>query len=206
MFDLLFLLIVLVTVIVLLIAVVNLLRQRFAQVGKLLLRYGLGLALYFLILISVSLTSPQQVVAMKVDRCFDDWCVGVEDVTMKSELGNVKPAGVFYVVTLKLSNQGRGRPQRVSSAAIHLLDGQGNSYAVSTPGMAAFEAQQGSIPPLTSVIEVGQPIITFLVFDVPQDAADIGLTIRHPVGPAPGLFIIGDEASLFHKPTIVRLP
>jgi len=206
MFDLLFLLSVLVTLIVILVSVVNLLRRRFAQTGKLLLRYGLGVALYFLILITVSLTSPQRVVAMKVDRCFDDWCVGVEDVTMKSELGDVKPEGVFYVVTLQLSNQGRGRPQRVSSAAIHLLDGQGNSYAISSPGMAAFEAQQGTIPPLTSVIEVGQPIITYQVFDVPQDAADIGLTIRHPVGPAPGLFIIGDEASLFHKPTIVRLP
>ena len=205
MFDLLFLVVVLATVIVLLISMVNVLRRRFAQTGKLLLVYGSGLTLYFLIRIIVSLTSPQRVVAMKVDRCFDDWCVGVEDVAQKSELGDVKPEGVFYVVTLKLSNQGRGRPQRVSSAAIHLLDGQGNSYAVSTQGLAAFEAQQGSIPLLTSLIEVRQPIITYQVFDLPKDASDIGLTIRHPVGPAPGLFIIGDEASLFHKPTIVRL-
>ena len=59
MFDLLFLVVVLATVIVLLISVVNVLRQRFAQTGKLLLRYGLGLTLYFLILIAVSLAVPQ---------------------------------------------------------------------------------------------------------------------------------------------------
>jgi len=206
MFELLFLIVVLASVIVFIISIVNMIRRRFLQTKKLLFRYGLGIMLYLLILIVVSLTAPQRVVAMNEDRCFDDWCVTVENVKVQNEIGGVKPDGIFYVITLKLSNQGRGRPQRVSSAAIHLLDGQGNSYDISTQGMAAFATQQGPIPLLTSLIEVGQPIITYQVFDLPKDAYRISLTIRHPVGPAPGLLIIGDEASLFHKPTIVSLP
>jgi hypothetical protein len=31
------------------------------------------------------------------------------------------------------------------------------------------------------------------------------LTVEHPVGFSPGLFIIGDQASLFHRRTVVRL-
>ncbi|MBL8076721.1 MAG: hypothetical protein JNM55_02065 [Anaerolineales bacterium] len=206
MFDLLFLLIVLVTAIIFLVTLINLIRKRFVQTRRLLLYYGLGLAIYFFILIAVSLTSPQRVVAMKETRCFDDWCLAIEDVKLLDELNKVKPDGVFYVIKLELSNQARGRSQRAGSVAIHLFDENGNQYDLSAVGQSALEAQQGAIPPLTSTIEVGQVITTFQVFDLPREAHDVVLTIEHPVGFSPGWFIIGDESSLLHKPTIVHLP
>jgi hypothetical protein len=202
----LFLLVALATGIVVLVTLVNLMRRRFASTGRLLLRHGLALALYFLILLAVSLASPQRVVPMNEDRCFDDWCIAVENVQRKKELGGARPEGIFYVVDLKLSNHSRGRAQRAGSVAIHLMNDQGNSFDVSLQGQAALEAQPGSIPPLTSTIEAGGSVMTHQVFDLPVDARNIVLTVEHPVGFSPGWFIIGDEDSLFHKPTIVRLP
>jgi hypothetical protein len=86
------------------------------------------------------------------------------------------------------------------------VDGQGRKYDVSPPGQGAFEAEHGPAAPLTSTLALGQSLSTVQIFDLPDDARDVGLTVEHPVGPSPGLFIIGDDASLLHKPTIVRLP
>jgi hypothetical protein len=89
---------------------------------------------------------------------------------------------------------------------VHLIDGAGRWYAVSPQGQNAWEAQYGPAAPLTSTLPVEQSLITVQIFDLPNDARDVGLMVEHPVGPSPSLFIIGDDASLFHKPTIVRLP
>jgi len=210
MFNLLFIVVVVITVIVLIASIVNILRHRSKQTIVLLKQYVLGLAIYFGILVTVSLVSPQRVVEIKENRCFDDWCLAVEDVMLKEELGpvtnSIKPNGVFYVITLKLLNHARGRSQRAGSVAVHLIDGQGTVYDVSAQGQTAFESQQGTVPPLTSTIDVGQSVITYQVFDVPKNIRNINLTVEHPVGFSPGFFVIGDETSLFHKPTIVHLP
>jgi hypothetical protein len=209
MFELLLLAMVLATLIVLLLSGAHVLRRHPARAARLLKGYAVALAAYFGCLVVVSLASPQRVVAMKEDRCFDDWCVAVDAVTRHDGLGEgtgtAKPDGVFFVVTLRLSNQGRGRSQRASSAAVHLLDRRGRRYDVSATGQAALAAQRGDIPALTSMIEVGHPLVTYQVFDLPREARGIELIIEHPVGFSPGLLVIGDEGALFHKPTIVRL-
>jgi hypothetical protein len=209
-FDLLLIVVVLAAMAALAAIVVSMVRGRFRQARQLLALLGAGLACYLGIVVAVALVSPQRSVALKEDRCFDDWCVAVDAVTRASELGpdaqRVKARGVFYVITLRLSNHARGRAQRAASAAVHLLDGRGLTYDVSAQGQAAFEAQAGPVAPLTSTLPVGQFVTTVQVFDLPLDARDIGLTIEHPVGLSPGWFVIGDEASLLHRPTIVRLP
>jgi hypothetical protein len=126
-----------------------------------------------------------------------------------NELGHgvdaIKANGQFYLVTLRLSIHARGRSQRASSAAVRLVDAEGRVYEVSHEGQAAYVAQHGTIPPLTSTISVGQFIDTVRVFDLPTDFHGGGLTVEHPVGPSPSLFIIGYDASLFHKPAVMRL-
>lgn len=207
MFELLLIVMVLATLVVLLVAGTHLLRGRNARAGSLLKKHAVALGIYLVALVSVSLASPQRVVALKEDRCFDDWCVAVEGVTVEEQLGqgSVVPDGVFYVVTLKLSNRARARSQRASSAAVHLLDEHGRRHDVSERGQAALAAQLGDVPPLTSTIDVGSALLTFQVFELPRGARGIELTIEHPVGFSPGLLVIGDEGALFHRPTIVRL-
>jgi hypothetical protein len=206
MFDLLFLALVLTTLIVLLAGLVQLARRRFGATGRLFLFYGLGLALYFSAVSAVGLTSPQRVVPMHEDRCFDEWCLAVTDLRVEDTLGGTKASGVYYVIELRISNHARRQAQRAASAAIHLLDQQGRQYDLSSAGMLAFENEYGSIPPLTLRMEPGDSYVTFQVFDLPKDAGAVSLTVEHPVGFSPGWFIIGDESSLFHKPTIVPLP
>jgi hypothetical protein len=208
-FDLLFILVFLASVVTLGAAGVAALRGHRRRAFRLLVGWAISAAIYLGAVVVVALTSPQRILAIGEDRCFDDWCVAVEDVTVVRELGPgdrvVRADGLFYVVTLRLSNHGRGRAQRASSAAVHLIDERGRMYEVSEQGQQAFEAQYGPALPLTSTVGVGQFLNTVRVFDLPADAHGIGLTVAHPVGPSPGLFIIGDDASLFHKPTIIRL-
>lgn len=209
MFELLFIVLVLASVVTIVAMAVAAVRGHRQRAVTLLRRYMMCAAIYLAILLVVSLVSPQRVLNVGEIRCFDDWCVAVEDVTLARELGQgdrlAEANGVFYVIELRLSNRARGRPQRASSAAVHLVDGEGRTYDLSPRGQAAFEAQRGPAAPLTSLLPVGQFLSTVQVFDLPEDAHDVGLTVEHPVGPSPALLIIGDDASLFHKPTIVRL-
>lgn len=185
------------------------LRGRGRRAVRLLVGCGVAAALYLGTVVIVSLNSPRRVLEVGEDWCFDDWCVAVSDVTLASELGPperlVRTDGVFYVVRLRLSNHARGRTQRAGSAAAYLVDGRGDRYDVSHEAQAALEAQEGPARPLTAPISAGQSIDTVQVFDLPREASEVGLTVEHPVGFSPGLFVIGDQASLFHERTVVRL-
>lgn len=182
-------------------------RWRLAK--SLLLACGVAVAIYLGGVGLASFLMPQQVLAIGDDWCFDDWCVAVDNVTLTPELGpedhRVQADGVFYVVGLRLSNHARGRPQRASSAKVYLLDGQGNQITISEAGQLAYETEAGPSLPLTVTIPLRQSVNTVRVFDVPIETSQVGLTIQHPVGFTPGLFVIGDQASLWHQPTIIRL-
>ena len=208
-FDLLFIGIVLASVVTLATAAVSALRGRRQRAASLLVRYLKFAGIYLVALVVVSLVSPQRVLAVGEDRCFDDWCLAVEDVAVTPELGQgehvLRANGAFYSVTLRLSNHARGRDQRASSAAIHLIDDRGRWHDFSPAGQRAYEAQHGPVVPLTATIPVGQSLTTVQIFDLPLDAHDVGLAVEHPVGFSPARLSIGDEASLLHKPTIVRL-
>ena len=207
--DLLFIVIVLASVVTLAAAAVSALRGRRQYAARLLVRYLALAAVYLVALVIVSLVSPQRVLAIGEDRCFDDWCIAVENVAITPELGQgehlLRANGAFYVVTVRLSNHARGRDQRAASAAIHLIDHQDRWHDASPGGQRAYEEAHGPIVPLTATIPLGQSLTTVQVFDLPLDAHDVGLAVEHPAGFSPGRLIIGDEASLLHKPTIVRL-
>jgi len=196
-------------VVSLLTALVSLLRGRRKKALWLATACAASGALYIAVVMTVAVLLPQRVLAVGEDRCFDDWCLAVSGVTVAPQLGEgdelVRAEGRFYVVTLRLSNRARGREQRAGSVAVHLLDQRGHVYDVSIRGQRAFESRNGVSAPLTSAIATGRFVDTVQVFDLPTDSAEVSLTVEHPVGPSPSLFVIGDEASLLHKPTIVRL-
>lgn len=210
MFELLFFAAFLATVGALVAAVALVLRRQAWRAARLMCSVGGGLALYFGALIIVSLVAPQRVIALGEEHCFDDWCVAVEEATSRPALGTGRAdsiaSGTFYVVSVRLSNHARGREQRASSAVLYLLDESGTRHDVSTGGQAALEAERGHLPPLTATIPVGGLLRTAQVFDIPSDATGLSAVIEHPVGFSPGWFVIGDESSILHRPTIVRLP
>ena len=97
-FDLLFIIVVFAAVVTLVVALATVLRGRLKQAVRVLAIYGVCAALYLGAVVAVSLASPQRVWALGEDRCYDDWCIAVDDVA-RSAL----PTGVEYTVILRVS-------------------------------------------------------------------------------------------------------
>lgn len=170
-------------------------------------RLAFGLAffacLYVLVLVGVSLLSPQRVLGMYEVRCFDDWCTAVEQVEKLPAIGSLDAKGDFYLVTLQVSSRAQHIAQRALDAAVYVLDERGMRYDPSIEGQRALESTGKAGLPLNSWLEAGASFTHTAVFDLPPDATHPGLVISH--GAFPGLIIIGDDQSFLHKPTVVRL-
>lgn len=165
------------------------------------------LALYFGALAAVSVATPRKLIPMGEDRCFDDWCVGAERLSVSRTIGsgsNITTAnGVFYIVTMKVSSRARRITQRAKDAGVVAMDEQGRTYAPSPTGQRAYDSINGAGEPLTSLVGPGESFETTVVFDIPVNTAQVGLEIQHGVWP--GRLIIGDSASFLHKPTLITL-
>ena len=174
---------------------------------KLALRLTIGLVIYAsvyaLLLVGVSLFSPQRVLAMHTVRCFDEWCMAVEQVEQRPAIGVVQAQGSFYLVTLQVSSQAKRIRQRELDTAVFLLDERGVRYDPSPSGQQALEAAGQAGQPLNSWLDAGASFTHTAVFDLPPDVTQPGLVISHSV--FPGSIIIGEDQSILHKPTIMRL-
>jgi hypothetical protein len=206
-FDLVFIACFLTAVVSLLCATYYASGRRWARSAQVLRRLGFGAALYAALLMAVSLASRPNVLRMGERQCFDEWCITVERAARQSLVGNPPAAanarGIFYVVTVKVSNAARRRAQRETDVGVCLIDLAGHRYYPSPQGQIALDAMGTGGQDLTTKMPPGRSFERTLVFDVPKDTADLGLVVTH--GLFPGALIIGDSQSFFHPPTIVRL-
>jgi len=202
--DLFFILLFLATLVALVVVLVMALRRKPA--AKTLLRtLGIVWLVYLSIVFIVAAATPQQIVPFDQDLCFDEMCFAVVQTQTFPQLmsGNqpVRAQGTFYIVTVRVSNHGRGRTE--SEGGIRpLLWSAGHSWPTSPAGQRAWDQTHGPTPPLTARLAPGESILSDQVFDLPADAAAHALIIDH--GFTPGYFVIG-ESPLFHKPTIQQL-
>jgi hypothetical protein len=179
------------------------LRRKWRLACSILLVLLIWLGVYLVMLLSVSLLTPQTVLAQRQERCFDEMCFSVTQVTARKTLSagaQGQAAGsISYLVTVQLRNASRRTAQKPDSPAFTLVDQQGNSY---TP---APEAQQvlGQKPVWQNRLQPGETEPRQILFDVPGLLQQPGLIISE--GGWLTSFIIGDENSLFHKKTEVRL-
>lgn len=202
-FDLLFLVLAPTALLTLLRALYLLVRGRRRQGLRVLKWLGASLAVYLGIVVAVALLTPRRVLAIGEDRCFDDWCVAVEQAAAASQIGSTAAQGKFYIVTLRVSSRALRVSQRAPDAAAQLEDGEGRTYYPSPAGQHAYETQNGATKSMGDLIEPEGSFHTVRVFDVPMDATHVGLVVRH--GGGPGMFIIGDDQHPLHKSTIVPL-
>lgn len=151
-------------------------------------------ALYMGTLLSVSLMQPQKVVATGHDQCFDEMCFAVTDV---QELpGYLIDDGSRLVrVSVRISNHGKKKRQSEGLLQAYLVDRQGRRWA---------ESAAVSGVPLTARVAAGDSVISQPVFKVAKDATGLGLVFTHGRG-QPGVLVIGDSDSLFHKRTVAWL-
>jgi hypothetical protein len=190
-FDLLFIVLFLATVVTLVTAAFCAVRGLGARAVAILRRLGICAAVYLGIVVLTSVFWPRTVLQVGERQCFDDWCIAVANVDRQA-------AGehVAYRVTLRLSSTARRISQRENDLAVYLTDDRGRRYD---------PAPQNADVPLNVQLGPQQSVSATRVFEVPADAHEPGLVIAHEGGFPIGWFIIGYETWL-HKPAIVRLP
>jgi hypothetical protein len=188
-FEPLFLLLVLVTVITLITTVAFAIGGKVARAGRILRRLGIGAGIYFVIVIAVSIFNPQRVYRLGDTQCFDDWCLAVVGAQWTGA-----PLG-RYQVTLRLSNRARRVPMGERGTVVYLTDAQGRRYDP-LPDQAAVA--------LDTILQPGESISATRRFDVPRDTRNLGLIYTHQGGFPIGWFII-TEGGWFQKPPVVRL-
>lgn len=190
-FDLLFIAIFFATLATLFIAAFFAIRGQGPRAIRILRGYAICACAYLAIVILVSLFLPRRVLSVGDPRCFDDWCITVDNVIRKPT-----PAGISYNVTLRLSSRARRLSQRENGIVVYLTDNRGRRYD---------PIPDASAVPLNALLGPQESITATRVFELPADAHEVGLILKHGSGFPIGWFIIGYE-TWFRKPTIVRFP
>lgn len=190
MFELLFLLVALATVICLIAAAVFALRGKRATAGRILLRAGIGLTIYLAVVTAASLVIPQRVFHVGDVQCFDDWCIEVASAQWATSAPDTR-----YDVSLKLSNRAARTPMGEKGTVVYLTDSTGRRY---DPLARAEDA------PFSTRLQPGQSLVATRRFDVPRNADRLGLVYTHEGGFPIDWVIIG-AGGWFQGPPIVRL-
>jgi hypothetical protein len=149
---------------------------------------------YLAALVETSLMQPQKVVAMGQDQCFDDMCfalTGVEEVPGFL----IRDGSRLVRVRVRVSNRGRGKTQSEGLLRAYLVDAQGRRWEEST-GVSGVR--------LRAKVAAGSSVVSEPVFKVARDSSGLGLVLTHGRR-QPGVLVIGDSDSLWHKRTVVPL-
>jgi hypothetical protein len=190
LYDLLFLAVFFTSVVLLGLAGLAALRRRRARAFALLRRLGVLIGIYLGAVLLVSLLSPRRVLQVGDDQCWDDWYLAVTHVNRR-----LAHDTVAYEVTFRVSSRARRVAQRERGVQVYLMDDRGRCYdPVPDDTATAFDV----------LLQPQEAVEITRVFNLPADAQDPVLVVSHGGG-FPGLFIIGDSESLFHKRTVVRL-
>jgi hypothetical protein len=148
---------------------------------------------YLSVVIGVSLGQRQRVVAMGEPQCFDEMCfrvTGVEEVPGFL----IRDGRRLLRVSVQVTNKGR-KAQREGLIRAYLMDAQGRRWEMSA-GVNGVE--------LTARVAGGASVMSEPVFKVAADASGLGLVLTHGRW-QPGVLVIGDSDSLWHRKTIVEL-
>ncbi len=142
----------------------------------------------------MSLMQPQKVVAMGQEQCFDDMCfavTGVEEVPGFL----IRDGSRLVRMSVRVSNRGRVKTQSEGLIQTYLVDAQGRRWGEST-GVSGVR--------LRAKVAAGSSVVSEPVFKVARDSSGLGLVLTHGRR-QPGVLVIGDSDSLWHKRTVVPL-
>jgi hypothetical protein len=189
-FEPLFLLLALATIVTIATAAVAALRGQARRAGRILLRLAAYAALYFAIVVIVAFISPRKVFRVGEPECSDDWCITVA-AAQRTEASS----SVTWRVTLRISSRAQRVSQRELGAVVYLTDDRNRRFD---------PAPDPSAVPIDVRVGPGESVDAFRTFDVPRDAAHVGLVFVHEGGFPIGSLIMS-ENQWFHKTPIVPL-
>ena len=187
-FEPLFILLFLATVVTLITVAVAALRGQRARALGILRRLAIGAAFYFAVVLIVAAASvpPRHHVGDTI--CFDDWCFGVTEA-------KPSPAGAAqsWNVTMRISNRAGRVTMGERYVVVYLTDSRHRRF---DPDPASVTV------PLDSRMEPGHSLDITRTFALPADATDVSLVFTHEGGFPIESLIIG-ENQLFHNATVI---
>lgn len=192
LFDLLFILLFLATLATLVLAAGMALFGQLAKAGRVVRRLGIAVAVYLVVVAAAGLLTPRRYLAIGDDQCSDDWCIAVDGVSKADS-----PGGVRYHVTFRVRSRARRVTQREPNVVVYLTDATGRRVDP--------EPEDAAQPPFDVELSPGQAVRTARTFLAPAGSRDIGLVVARGGLPFPVCCIVGEEGSLLHKRTVVRL-
>ncbi len=171
-------------------------RGRWGAVGRSARFLGIYLAGYAVVLVAVALTMPRDSRAAGERECFDDWCAAGVRAEPAADAPCAVDAGTrVWVVTVEVSSDAKRVRQRAPDARALLEDRGGREYAACGAPLGAHE--------LADELGPGDSFLVTEPFRLPAGAVPAGVVISH--GGFPGIMIIGDDQSLFHRRTLLGL-
>jgi hypothetical protein len=148
---------------------------------------------YLCVVLGVSMGQGRRVVAMGEPQCFDEMCF---TVTRVEEVPGflIRDGRRLLRVSVQVKNKGR-KAQSEGLIRAYLQDAQGRRWEESS-GVNGVG--------LTAKVAGGDLVVSEPVFKVAADASGLGLVLTHGRW-QPGVLVIGDSDSLWHKRTVVDL-
>lgn len=126
----------------------------------------------------------------------------VSNVRTAKEIGSIKAQGIFYIVKVKVLNDAKREPLGLSAPEATMIDEGPRLY--SRIEEAEKQLPGGANVPFNQLVPAGGSFEKEIVFDLTEPAEDLNLSITdtHGIDRLIEGFLIGDEDSLFHEPTL----
>jgi hypothetical protein len=179
-------------------------RRRFRAGGRVFVRLTVCVAVYMLVLLGFSLFEPLREVPIGTPRCFDDWCITVEQATRQATIGTTRAAGTFCVLTLRVSSRAKRITQREPDVYLYLTDESERRIEISPAGQQALAKAGLAGESVSSFVAPGESFESRVAFDVPDNARHLAF-VKASHAWFPVRLIIGEPGSWLHRPTIVPL-
>jgi len=153
---------------------------------------------YAVVLVAVALTMPRDSRVPGERECFDDWCaagVAAQPATGSDAPCAAAPDSRVWVATIEVSSDAKRVRQRALDAQAVLEDAGGREYGACAPPLGRHA--------LADQIGPGEAFTVMELFRIPAGAVPAGVVISH--GAFPGVLLIGDDQSLFHRRTLLAV-
>ena len=184
------------------------------QVGTFALGWA---ALYLVVLTSTSLTSQDKLLDLKERKAFCGFYLdchlsaSVEAVQRVLHVGQgteqVQAGGVFYLITVRVNNDGLQARLPLRNPKATLTDAYGVTYTRSLEAEQALAEAEGMPMAFPRSVSAGHSYTKTLVFDVPSAvrAPKLLVTQGMVLDRFIERFLIGDEDSFFHRKTVFAI-
>jgi hypothetical protein len=172
---------------------------------------AIWLSIYFVLLFFTSFTSKEKTLALNEPK---EFCGFYLDCHLHAVVTNVRQTktvnqktaeGNFYIVTVKVFSNAKQATLGLTAPRVRVVDATGKTFERSTD--AEQELAGNSIKFDKQVGPQGDYFVKEIVFDLPNDMKNpkLEFTEGYAIDRVLEMFLIGDEDSMFHKPTRLSL-